>query len=191
MNKINLKDTAKPKVASSDPLNVPKGIDNLTIFAPNIPENIIKLVPILHNFVTNLKEIEIRKNEIHELLQGEITLEQMEIFEKEVSELEEQRKTFELAKEKRQVLIEATLRGEGKVVEEPQKETRKMDLENIKNINSVEYREAFLLNLQGKATPEQRTAVSASVAIPTIIVLDKGFNNLLPLTFLRSISRIT
>ena len=124
----------------------------------------------------NLGEIEKRELEIQEQLKGEVTLEEIESLEKEVDELKEQRKSLELAKEKRQALIEATLRGEGKVVEE-NKEERKMEVEAIKNIKSEEYREAFLLNLQGKATPEQRTAVSAAAAIPTI-TLNKIYEKL-------------
>lgn len=124
----------------------------------------------------NLKEIETRKNEIHELLKGEVTLEQMEAFEKEVNELEEQRKSIELAQEKRTALINATLRGEGTVVEE-NKEERKMEVNKMTDVNSVEYRNAYLLSLQGKANEEQRTAVSAAAVIPTI-TLNKIYEKL-------------
>lgn len=124
----------------------------------------------------NLKEIETRKNEIHELLKGEVTLEQMESFEKEVNELEEQRKSIELAQEKRTALINATLRGEGKFVEE-NKEERKMEVNKLNDIKSVEYRDAFILDLQNKSTPEQRTAVSAAAVIPTI-TLNKIYEKL-------------
>lgn len=96
----------------------------------------------------NLKEIETRKNEIHELLKGEVTLEQMEAFEKEVNELEEQRKSIELAQEKRTALINATLRGEGTIVEE-NKEERKMEFENVLAVNETpEYRSGWLKNIR-------------------------------------------
>ena len=124
----------------------------------------------------NLKEIETRKSEIRELLTGDVTLEQMTELEKEVNELEEQRKTIESAWEKRQALINATQRGETTVVEEI-KEERKMEVNKLNDIRSLEYRDAFMLDLQNKATVEQRTAVSAAAAIPTI-TLNKIYEKL-------------
>lgn len=54
----------------------------------------------------------------------------------------------------------------GTIIEEPNKEDNKM--ERTFSVDSAEYREAFLLNLQGKSLDaEQRAAVSASAAIPT------------------------
>ena len=100
----------------------------------------------------------------------------MEAFEKEVNELEEQRKSIELAQEKRTALINATLRGEGTIVEE-NKEERKMEINKMTDVNSVEYRNAYLLSLQGKANEEQCTAVSAAAAIPTI-TLNKIYEKL-------------
>lgn len=116
----------------------------------------------------NLKEIETRKAAIHELLQGEVTLEQMTELETEVNELEEQRKTIESAWEKRQALINATQRGETVIVEEITEERKTMEVNKLNDIRSTEYRDAFLLSLANRATPEQRAAVSAAAAIPTI-----------------------
>lgn len=119
----------------------------------------------------NLKEIETRKNEIHELLKGEVTLEQMESFEQEVNELEKQRKSIELAQEKRTALINATLRGEGTVVEE-NKEERKMEVNKMTDVNSVEYRTLWAKNLQGALGEEEKRAYAAGDthnAVPTLV----------------------
>lgn len=99
----------------------------------------------------NLKEIETRKAEIRELLTGEVTLEQMTELEKEVNDLEEQRKTIELAWEKRQALINATQRGETTIVEEITEERKTM--ENY-NLLSPEYRSAYFKKLAGEQLNE-------------------------------------
>lgn len=125
----------------------------------------------------NLKEIETRKAEIRELLTGEVTLEQMTELEKEVNELEEQRKTIESAWEKRQALINATQRGETTIVEEITEERKTMEVNKLNDVRSVEYRDAFMLDLQNKASVEQRTAVSAAAAIPTL-TLNKIYEKL-------------
>lgn len=116
----------------------------------------------------NLKEIETRKSEIHELLQGELTLEQVETLEKEVNEIEEERKSIVSALEKRNELIKATLSGKGEVVEENKKEERKMELDKIEVVSTPEYRSAYLKNLMGRdLSVEERALVTAATAIPT------------------------
>ena len=88
-------------------------------------------------------ELEARINEI-EAIQGEI----------------ENRKKA-AAEEARKAAEAAQMDGK-KIIEEDKK------MENRFAVNSPEYREAFLKNLQGKElTAEERTAVVASAAIPT------------------------
>ena len=129
----------------------------------------------------NLKEIETRKNEIHELLQGEVTLEQMEIFEKEVSELEEQRTSIVTALEKRNELIKATLSGEGEVIAEKQEE-RQMEVEklSVREVAALpEYRMGWLKTQMGvELTDSEKRSVAmanAGAVIP-VATADKIFD---------------
>ena len=113
----------------------------------------------------NLKEIEERKAAIAiEMNADDADLDSLTA---EVTKLNEERAAIAEKAEKRNALIQATLAGKGEVVEENKKEERKMN-ENIYAVDSKEYRDAYLLNLQGRATPEQRTAVSAAAVIPTL-----------------------
>jgi len=124
----------------------------------------------------NLKEIETRESEIRELLNGELNVEQLDALTTEVETLKEERSKITEAVEKREALIQATLQGEGEVVEEIV-ETRK-DTKNMFDVNTVEYRNAFLKDLQGKElSVEERTAVSAAAAIPTL-TLNKIYEKL-------------
>ena len=111
------------------------------------------------------EEIEARKAEINEILNGEGEFD-LDALEAEVRELNQ--KDEEL---KRAAALEAETRaavaaGAGTVTKtfEETEEKRKMY-----EINSVEYRDAWLKNLQGAAiTPEERTALAnGSYVIPT------------------------
>ena len=114
----------------------------------------------------NLKDIETRMSEISEVLKSEVSVEQIDELSIEVETLKQERKLLIEATEKRESLITATLQGDGKIVEkiEERKDTSKMY-----DVNSVEYRNAFLKDLQRKElTVEERTAVSAAAVIPTL-----------------------
>lgn len=114
----------------------------------------------------NLKEIETRMGEIKELLNSEVTDEQVDELTKEVESLKEERKALTAEVEKRDALIQATLEGEGKVIEEVIEERK--ENKNMFDVNTVEYRNAFLKGLQGKElSVEERAVVSASAVIPT------------------------
>lgn len=90
----------------------------------------------------------------NDALEARIT--EMEAIQKEI----EARK--EAAAEEAQKAAEAAKMDGKKIIEEDKK------MENRFAVNSPEYREAFLKNLQGKElTAEERTAVVASAAIPT------------------------
>ncbi len=114
-----------------------------------------------------IKEIEERMAAI----QGEIdgaTGDELTALENEVSDLTEERSKLLAEVETRQQLRSKVAAGivTGKTIEPEIKEERKM--ENKYTPASVEYREAYLLNLQGKElNAEQRAAVTASGAIPT------------------------
>ena len=89
-------------------------------------------------------------------------------LEREFSDLTEERNKILAEVQTRQKLRSDIAAGikTGKTIEPKIEEERKM--ENKYTPASVEYREAYLLNLQGKElNAEQRAAVSASGAIPT------------------------
>lgn len=124
----------------------------------------------------NLKDIETRMSEIGEVLKGEVSVEQIDELSQEVETLKEERKLLIEATEKREALITATLQGDGKIVEEVIEERK--DTSKMYDVNSVEYRNAFLKDLQRKElSVEERTAVSAAAVIPTL-TLNKIYEKL-------------
>lgn len=89
-------------------------------------------------------------------------------LENEVKNLTEERKQILGEVQKRQQLRNDIAAGKitGPVIEKKE-EDKKMENRTF-DVGSAEYREAYLLNLQGRElTAEQRAAVSASAAIPT------------------------
>lgn len=89
-------------------------------------------------------------------------------LETEVNNLTEERKQILGEVQKRQQLRNDIAAGKitGPVIEKKE-EDKKMENRTF-DVGSAEYREAYLLNLQGRElTAEQRAAVSASAAIPT------------------------
>lgn len=89
-----------------------------------------------------------------------------------------EREVSELTAERQQILDEAQARQQlrsniaagivtGNIIEERNEEENNMENRTF-TIDSVEYREAYLMNLQGRElNAEQRAAVSASAAVPT------------------------
>ena len=119
----------------------------------------------------NLKEIETREIEIREKLQGDVSLDDLNDLEKEVENLKQERKANEETLEKRQALIDATLRGEGTPLEMP-KETRKMEIEKVLNVNeTAEYRSAWLKNIRKLDIDEveKRALTTAEASIGAVI----------------------
>lgn len=89
-------------------------------------------------------------------------------LETEVNNLTEERKQILGEVQKRQQLRNDIAAGKitGQIIEKKE-EDKKMENRTF-DVGSAEYREAYLLNLQGRElTAEQRAAVSASAAIPT------------------------
>ena len=89
-------------------------------------------------------------------------------LETEVRDLTEERKQIIGEVQKRQQLRNDIAAGKitGQIIEKKEEENN-MENRNF-DVGSAEYREAYLLNLQGRElTAEQRAAVSASAAIPT------------------------
>lgn len=89
-------------------------------------------------------------------------------LETEVNNLTEERKQILGEVQKRQHLRNDIAAGKitGQIIEKKE-EDKKMENRTF-DVGSAEYREAYLLNLQGRElTAEQRAAVSASAAIPT------------------------
>ena len=113
----------------------------------------------------NVEQLEARRTELAGMDTESATTEELEERANELeaitAELEARAKAAAEAEELRQEVAE----GHDPVVKEFIVEEKKMNFE----ISSPEYREAFLKNLQGKElTAEERAAVTATAAIPTV-----------------------
>ena len=113
----------------------------------------------------NVEQLEARQAELAGMDTEGATTEELEERANELeavkAELEARAKAAEEAEEERQKVAESDLNP---VIKEFKMEEKKMNFE----VNSPEFREAFLKNLQGKElTAEERGAVTATAAIPT------------------------
>ena len=116
----------------------------------------------------NVEQLEARQTELAGMDTESATTEELEERANELeaikAELEARELAAKQAEEERQKVAESNLNP---IIKEFKMEEKKM--EDRFAINSPEYREAFLKNLQGKElTAEERAAVTATAAIPTI-----------------------
>lgn len=114
----------------------------------------------------NVEQLEARQTELAGMDTEGATTEELEERANELeaikAELEARAAAAAKAEEERQKVAQSN----DAVIKEFKMEEKKM--ENRFAVNSPEYREAFLKNLQGKElTAEERTAVTATAAIPT------------------------
>ena len=114
----------------------------------------------------NVEQLEARQAEIAGMDTESAATEELEARASELeaikAELEAREQAAKEAEETRQEVAESRL---DPVIKEFKTEERTMNYE----VNSPEYREAFLKNLQGKElTAEERAAVTATAAIPTV-----------------------
>lgn len=116
-----------------------------------------------------LKEIEARMAEIKselETREAELATEELRAFNDEMDKLIEERDSINKDIEARNALLEKVKEEEIEV--RTFEEEKEMAEERTFAIDSKEYRNAWLKNLQGKALDaEERTAISAGAAIPT------------------------
>ena len=116
----------------------------------------------------NVEELQARQAELAGMDTEGATTEELEERAGELEairdELQARANAAAKAEEERQQVAESRL---DPVIKEFNMEEKKM--ENRFAIDSPEFREAFLKNLQGKElTAEERTAVTATAAIPTV-----------------------
>lgn len=115
-----------------------------------------------------IDEINTRLAEIRAMNMDEVTGEALTALEQEVADLQAERQQIQDEAQKRQQLRDNIAAGlvTGETIEEIEEE-KTMENRTFA-IDSAEYREAYLMNLQGKElNAEQRAAVSASAAVPT------------------------
>ena len=115
-----------------------------------------------------IDEINTRLAEIRAMNMDEVAGDALTALEKEVEDLQAERQQIMDDVQKRQQMREKIAAGEvtGKTIEENKEENT---MENrTYAIDSAEYREAYLMNLQGKElNAEQRAAVNGAAAVPT------------------------
>ena len=113
----------------------------------------------------NVEQLEARQAEIAGMDTDSATTEELEARANELEAIKAELKAREERAAAEEALRQQVAAGTDPVVREFKTEEKKMNFE----VNSREYREAFLKNLQGKElTAEERAAVTATAAIPTI-----------------------
>lgn len=116
----------------------------------------------------NIDQVNARLTEIRSMNMDEVTGEQLTALETETDQLIARRTQLQNEVQTRQQLRERVAAGlVGTITETHNEEENNMENRTF-TIESAEYREAYLLNLQGRElTAEQRAAVSGAAAIPT------------------------
>ena len=114
-----------------------------------------------------IDEINARLAEIRDMNTDGFTAEQMAALEQETDDLLAERQTIQNNVQTRQQLRDRIAAGLAGTIIEHHEEDNNMENRTFA-IDSAEYREAYLMNLQGRElTAEQRAAVNGSAAIPT------------------------
>lgn len=131
--------------------------------------------------MTRLEEIEARMAEIKTELDAPEA--DLDALESEVRSLNDERKAILEAAEARQKKLDDIARGIGVVEERTIIDKESKTMERTFAVDTAEYRDAWLKNLQGKALDaEERAAITASAAIPQITANKiKGKMELYPL----------
>ena len=112
----------------------------------------------------NVEQLEARQTELAGMDTEGVATEELEERANELEAIKAELKAREERAAAEEALRQEVAAGKDPVVREFNMEEKKMNFE----INSPEYREAFLKDLQGKElTAEERTAVTATAAIPT------------------------
>ena len=113
----------------------------------------------------NVEQLEARRTELAGMDTESATTEELEARANELEAIAAELEAREQAAKEAEELRQEVAEGHDPVVKEFNVEEKKMNFE----VSSPEYREAFLKNLQGKElTAEERSAVTATAAIPTI-----------------------
>lgn len=114
-----------------------------------------------------IDEINTRLAEIRDMNMDEVTGEQLTALEQETNDLLAERQQIQNEVQTRQQLRASVAAGLVGTITEHHEEDNNMENRTFA-IGSAEYREAYLMNLQGRElNAEQRAAVNASAAIPT------------------------
>ena len=96
-------------------------------------------------------------------------LETVEKAKESKAELLERKKELEELEARKQTALDLQAGiVQGTVIETKPIIKEERTMENLQNVASVEYRNAYLNNLRGMATPEERAAITAATVIPTI-----------------------
>jgi len=112
----------------------------------------------------NVEQLEARQAEIAGMDTESATEDELEERANELEAIKAELESREQAAKEAEELRQEVAEGRDPVVKEFKMEEKKMNFE----VNSPEYRDAFLRNLQGKElTAEERAAVTATAAIPT------------------------
>ena len=120
----------------------------------------------------DMEGCEVRALEIEKETE-EASEEALEMLSSELDAIEERKSVIKAEAEEKRAAMEAVLEGEGEVIEEVKEEERTMtDVKEIRK--SPEYLDAWVENLKGRASEEQRTLLTegadgGTIAIPQYV----------------------
>lgn len=122
----------------------------------------------------DMADIEKRSLEIAEEVKTADS-ETLDALNAELDAIEERQKTIKAEAAEQRAKMAAVIEGEGEVIEENKQEERKT-MDNIEIRKSAEYLDAWVENLKGRATEEQRTLLTTNapddagtIAVPTYV----------------------
>lgn len=108
----------------------------------------------------DFEQLEERAKEIAGEIEAAETNEAMDVLQEEVTAIEARRKELETEIEERNKAMTAVVEGAGEIVEEIEERTER----EMFGPETKEYRDAFMANLVGRATEEQRTILADNSA---------------------------
>lgn len=123
-------------------------------------------------FALDMADLEKRSLEIAEETKTADS-ETLDALNAELDAIEERKKTIKAEAAEQRAKMAAVIEGEGKVIDENQEERKTMDNKEIRK--SAEYLDAWVENLKGRASEEQRTLLTTNaeengtIAVPTYV----------------------
>lgn len=121
----------------------------------------------------DIEQIEARSLEISSEIETAETNEAMDEIQNEINALEERKAQIKAEIEERKASIAEVIKGEGEVIEEVIEERNEKEMFGI---DTKEYRDAFMANLVGRATVEQRAILADNSAYGDGLSLPVGLD---------------
>lgn len=118
------------------------------------------------------EQLETRRSELPAELDAAETNEAIDAVQEELTAIEERRAQIKAEIEERNAAAAEVINGGGKVIEKIEERTEK----EMFGIDTKEYKDAFMANLVGRATPEQRSILADNSAYGDGLALPVGLD---------------